>query len=110
MEVTFSDKNSVTIISLAGKLDSASAGDVQDQVLEKITEGLKFVFDMSACTFVSSAGLRTLLIFAKRIKAENAKSAMAAVADEIIDVMEMTGFDNMFDTYTTVDEAVKALN
>lgn len=109
MEVTFKEQDGVSVISLAGKLDSASAGDVQDEILEKIVNGVKMVFDMGECTFVSSAGLRTLLIFAKRVKSESASAAMAAVADEITEVMEMTGFDEMFDTYATVDEAVNAL-
>ncbi len=109
MEVTMQEQDGVTIASLVGKLDSSSATDVQDIVLEKIITGVKFVFDMAPCTFVSSAGLRTLLIVAKLVKSENASAAMAAVSDEILEVMEMTGFDDMFDTYNSVDEAVNAL-
>jgi len=109
MEVSIKEQEGITIASLAGKLDSNSAGDVQDLILEQIAEGVKFVFDMEPCTFVSSAGLRTLLIIAKRVKVDNASAAMAAVSEEIIDVMEMTGFDDMFESYKTVAEAVKAL-
>ncbi len=109
MEVSTKDIDGVTVASLSGKLDSASAGDVQDAILDTIVSGMKLVFDMSACSFVSSAGLRVLLIFAKRVKSENASAAIASVSDEILEVMEMTGFDDMFDTYATVDEAVSAL-
>ena len=109
MEVSIKEQEGVTIASLTGKLDSNSAGDVQDLILEKITEGVKFVFDMESCTFVSSAGLRTLLIIAKRVKVDNASAAIAGVSDEIMEVMEMTGFDDMFESYKTVAEAIKAL-
>jgi anti-anti-sigma factor len=109
MEVTMREQNGITIASLVGKLDSRSAADVQNAVLEKISAGMKFVIDMEACTFVSSAGLRTLLIIAKRVKVDNVSAAMAAVSNEIMEVMEMTGFDDMFATYPTVAEAINAL-
>jgi anti-anti-sigma factor len=109
MEVRIREQDGITIASLVGKLDSSSAADVQDVLLKKITKGIKFVFDMESCTFVSSAGLRMLLIIAKRVKIDNISAAMAAVSGEIMEVMEMTGFDDMFDSYNTVDEAIKAL-
>lgn len=109
MEVTIKEQEGIIIASLEGKLDSGSANDVQEIILDKISAGVKLIFDMAPCTFVSSAGLRTLLIVAKRIKSENASAAMASVSDEILEVMEMTGFDDMFDTYNTVEEATAAL-
>lgn len=109
MEVSIKEQDGIIVASLAGKLDSGSANDVQDIILDKITNGIKLIFDMEPCTFVSSAGLRTLLIVAKRVKSENASAAMACVSDEILEVMEMTGFDDMFDTYSTVAEATAAL-
>jgi len=109
MDVNIRDLDGVVVASLVGKLDSGSASDVQDIILEKIIPGIKFIFDMKECTFVSSAGLRTLLIIAKRVKVNNASAAMAAVSDEIIDVMEMTGFDEMFEVYKTLEEAINSL-
>ncbi len=109
MEVKSKEVDGVSIASLVGKLDSASAGDVQDAILDTIVSGTKLVFDLGECSFVSSAGLRVLLIFAKRVKSESASAAIASVSEEILEVMEMTGFDDMFDTYATVDEAVSAL-
>ncbi len=109
MKVSIRKQDGITIASLAGKLDSGSAAEVQDLILGKIAEGITFIFDMESCTFVSSAGLRTLLIIAKRIKVDNASAAMAAVSEEIMEVMEMTGFDDMFESYNTVAEAMNAL-
>ncbi len=109
MDVKIKQQGEISIIALIGKLDSASSNEVQDTILEKITPGVKFVFDMQACDFISSAGLRVLLIIAKRIKINNASAAMAGLSDEIMEVMKMTGFDEMFDSYPTVDEAIKSL-
>lgn len=109
MDVKIIEQDGVVIATLVGKLDSNSSADVQDIVLTKITTGVKFVFDMESCDYISSAGLRTLLIIAKRIKINNAFAAMTGLSEEIIEVMEMTGFDEMYDSYQTIDEAIKAL-
>ncbi len=109
MDVKIKEQDGISIVSLIGKLDSASSNAVQDAILEKITPNAKFVFDMQGCDFVSSAGLRVLLIIAKRIKVDNASANMAALSDEIMEVMKMTGFDEMFNSYSTVDEAIKSL-
>jgi len=109
MNVKIKQQDGISIVSLIGKLDSASSNDVQDTILEKVTLGVTFVFDMQACDFISSAGLRVLLIIAKRIKVNNASAAMSGLSNEIMEVMQMTGFDEMFDSYSTVDEAIKSL-
>ena len=112
MDIKIENQKGITIISLTGNLDSVSSGEVQNTVLDKITtegEGAKFVFDMQSCDFVSSAGLRTLLIIAKRIKVNNSSAAMGELSEEIMEVMEMTGFDEMYDSYPTVDAAISSL-
>jgi len=109
MDIKIKEQAGVFIVTLIGNLDSVSSADVQEVVLEKITVGVKMVFDMRLCEFISSAGLRVLLIIAKRIKIDNAFAAMSGLSDEILEVMAMTGFDEMFDNYQTVDEAINSL-
>lgn len=109
MDVTVTNKDGVTVAALAGKLDSASAMDAQDKAAALIKPGVKMVIDLKQCEFVSSAGLRALLITAKAIRKAEGTGAMSNVAEEIKDVMEMTGFDDMFDIYDSTDAAVKAL-
>ena len=110
MEVNITTKNGINIVELAGKLDSSTASDVQDKIIAIIEPGCKLVLDMSKCTFVSSAGLRVLLILFKRLKTNDGKGVVCGLSDEIKDVMEMTGFDDMFDDYPTLDKSIDALN
>ena len=108
MDVNVSENKDIKIIEMAGKLDSTSAPEVQQQILVHIVPDCRIILEMSKCSYVSSAGLRTLLIIAKALKKENGNGAMVAVPDEIKDVMEMTGFDDMFDMYKTLTEAMNS--
>jgi anti-sigma B factor antagonist len=109
MEVDFKEVQGITLASLKGKLDSASSNQVQDELLHVITPKAKVILDFNQCSFVSSAGLRTLLILAKRAKSQVANVVMAGASEEILDVMEMTGFDDMFETFLSVDDALGSM-
>jgi anti-anti-sigma factor len=69
----------------------------------------RLVLDLSACQYVSSAGLRVLLMVAKLLTSKKGRGALAGVSEEVMDVMEMTGFAHFFETHDTVESAVEAL-
>jgi anti-anti-sigma factor len=62
---------------------------------------------MNKCGYVSSAGLRVLLMLAKHLTAQDGHLALVGVCPEIKDVMEMTGFINFFKLYNTLEEVLK---
>lgn len=109
MEISMNKKDNITTFNIIGNLDSNTATDAREKIIPTITGNDKLILDMNKCEFVSSAGLRTLLLIAKKLKTTLGKGVMVGVSDEILDVMEMTGFDDMFEIYKTADEAVKAL-
>ena len=67
------------------------------------------VLDMEQCDYISSAGLRVMLMVAKMLANKKGKVALAGLSEEIYDVMEMTGFAHFFEIYDTVSEAVEAI-
>lgn len=109
MDINITEKDGISIAGIIGNLDTATSFDAQEKILPLITKDIKIIIDMIKCEYVSSAGLRTLLLIAKKIRQVGAKGVMSCVSDEIKDVMEMTGFDDMFDTFLTVDEAINVL-
>lgn len=109
MEVSIKSKDDVKIIEIIGKLDGSSAEKAEEAISGLIVEGCLLVIEMSQCDYVSSAGLRVLLVTAKKLKIKNGLAVTSGLLDEVKDVMEMTGFDNMFENYDKLDEAVHAL-
>lgn len=109
MEIKIETIDKTNVITLIGNLDGTTAQEVQDSALPFLINNSLVVFDMKDCPYVSSAGLRVLLVIAKKLANVSGKGALANVPEEVKDVMEMTGFDNIFKTYESVLEAIKSI-
>ena len=109
MKVEFEKKENVDIISLIGRLDGNTAPLVKDKVIEKLNENMKLIINMKNCEYVSSAGLRVLMIIAKTLKSKGGNGVLVEMNEEVGDVMEMTGFGNIFRSFNTTDEALEFL-
>jgi anti-sigma B factor antagonist len=105
MEVTILTKNDIVMITISGSVDSKTAADLQSQIMGEVSDARKVIMDLHAVDYLSSAGLRILLMVYRQLKANNGKVVLAGVSEEIRDVMAMTGFINFFVIADTTDEA-----
>jgi len=87
------DKNSRTVISLSGKLDSLNATEIYEKV-EKIIKGSEkdVVFDLEELEYISSAGLRVILMCVKDRKDNGKKVFIYWPKDVIDEVLRISGF------------------
>jgi anti-anti-sigma factor len=109
MEISTVIQDGITVISVSGSLDGTTAAQAQEQMLPLIASGCCLVLNFEKCVYISSAGLRVLLMIAKQMPAKNGHWAFAGLADEIKDVMDMTGFSGFFNIFNTVAEAVASV-
>ncbi|MBM7556733.1 STAS domain-containing protein [Halanaerobacter jeridensis] len=109
MKIEVEKKDNIKIIRLIGDLDGTSAPEVREEIISHINDNSKLVFDMSQCEYISSAGLRVLLIIAKKLKAKGGQGVLAGLVEEVKDVMEITGFDHMLTSYESIDTAINSL-
>ena len=81
-------------IALDGRLDTTTAPQLEAEVTGSLEGVKKFVIDMEKLVYVSSAGLRVLL---KAQKTMNKQGSMVIknVSDEIKEIFEVTGFDEL---------------
>ncbi len=109
MNVTIKKVNDITVIEAEGNIDSRTAGEFEKKAVEATTDEDKIIIDLSKVEFLSSAGLRALLILYRQVKARNGKIVLVGVSEEIQDVMENTGFINFFILADQIDDGVKAI-
>lgn len=109
MEIKNVCKEGHTVIEIAGNLDSNTVTEAQEKIMPLIVSKTCMILDMTKCAYVSSAGLRLLLMIAKQLTSQEGWLTLAGVCDEVKDVMEMTGFSGFFKAYKTVDEAIDAI-
>ncbi len=109
MEITDSKRNGIAVLTVAGRVDASNAGVLEEKLLARIAAGEKvLVVDCAQLDYISSAGLRALLVAAKRLMPSGGKVALAALKEHIKEVFDIAGFSSIFSVHRTTDEAVAA--
>jgi anti-sigma B factor antagonist len=109
-EITQHMESGVVVLAVAGRLDSSNAGTLEHEMLDLIDGGeSRFVVDCAALDYISSAGLRVLLIAAKRLAATAGVIVLSGLTEQIKEVFDIVGFASIFKTYPTPHEAIAAL-
>ncbi|MEB2364489.1 MAG: STAS domain-containing protein [Phototrophicaceae bacterium] len=92
--------NNITVLCLKGALNGESVTSIQDAVLNQIQEGKRVLLDLAAVPYLSSAAVRFLLSLYRTIRDKNGTMALAGLTDDVSDVLSMTGFLDLFHTYS----------
>ena len=88
MEITKILNGEILTISLNGRLDPTTAGDLETFLNENLSSAKELIMDCENLSYISSAGLRVLLSAKKKIN--NFK--LLNVKDLVMEVLEITGF------------------
>ena len=95
MNIHKSLDNGKITFALDGRLDTTSSPRLQEVLLPSFDEADDITIDFSGLAYVSSAGLRVLLMGQKTAKSKNATMKVTNVSEEIMEVFDMTGFSDM---------------
>ena len=95
---------------IGGRLDAVTAPDFEKRIRELIDSGNScFVVDFDQLDYISSAGLRALLLMAKLLKEKGGQECLANVKGNVLSVFEMSGFTGIFKIEESVAAALAAL-
>jgi anti-anti-sigma factor len=104
----------VALLKVQGRIDHISAPAFESELLPEVAgcsgEEKKLLLDCSALTYLSSAGLRVLMIAAKRCRQQNGKIVLAALQPTIQEIFRISRFDAVFEVFSTVPEALVAIS
>jgi anti-sigma B factor antagonist/stage II sporulation protein AA (anti-sigma F factor antagonist) len=100
-------RDGVEIIRITGQLDSATSPELERLVLERLEgECQRMVFDLADMDYVSSAGLRVILLAGKKLRTRKGQLVLAGLREAVRDVFEMSGFLALFTVTRNVQEAL----
>ena len=78
---------------VAGRIDGATANDLEISILEATRTGAKTIYvNLAEATFLCSAGLRVLLQYWRQMKNGGKQFYVTNPAPEVDSVLTMTGF------------------
>ena len=110
MNVTSQRTGGVLVVSVEGRVDGVNARKFQKAV-EIVIEGSDraVVLDMENLSYISSAGLRSILLIAKGLQKRDSRFAVCSLQDAISEVFRIVGFDKIVTIHSSQGDAVSAL-
>lgn len=107
MNISVETRDSMEIWTLRGKFDSVGAREFGAHLQERLNpDTLGLVVDMTAVDYLSSAGLRGLLLAHQTLQRREGALALVNVQSYCRQVMDMTGFSRAFTLFDTLGEAL----
>ena len=109
---TFED---IVIVFPVGRIDHNSAEAFQTALLAHVESiagsgSAKMVLDLSGVDYMSSVGLRALMVAAKQSKKDNTTIVVAAMQPIMKEIFEISRFDFVFKTFNTVADALSEVS
>lgn len=102
--------NPITIYAPTGRIDSSNAAAAEADVMSKIQGGSPMlIIDLQKLEYLSSAGLRVLLLAAKACRAAGGKAVIQQASPAISEVLKISGFDKIIPMFGSRDDAIRAL-
>ena len=109
MKINIATADDISIVNLEGELDGQSAPDLESQILPLVHPQCKILLDMSGVSYISSIGLRALLLLHRETTGSQGHIVISCLTEMIYDTMLITGFLDFFEAYDTVEEGIAAL-
>ena len=94
MEIIKKSEGSKLTIALVGRLDTTTAPELEAEIKSSLDGVTEFVLDFASLEYVSSAGLRVILMAQKLMKKQGSMVLVNVNAD-IMEVFDITGFSDI---------------
>ena len=97
MDITRSSHSGVVTLAVSGRIDSAWAGHLDTAIAEVVREGHdRLQLDLSATTFLSSAGVGVLMKHYKELARINGSLTVSQMSDVVHTVLDLTNLTDAF--------------
>lgn len=97
-----------TVVKVSGRLDNVTATQFDTDCNKLLSDGgaISLVLDFSELTYISSAGLRSVLLLAKTLNAKGGRVLICGLNQMVKDVFQISGFTGMFPVFQSREEAL----
>ena len=107
MDITVDEVGDNKVVRIAGKLDNQTSPDTQEQLTQHIQDGAtKVLLDFEKLNYISSSGLRVLLVAHKRLEGNSGQVRICNPNTMVREVFDTSGFSEIFSVYGSQAEAL----
>jgi anti-anti-sigma factor len=110
MQIAEMRRDGIVAVVPAGRIDTTTAPALEGHLNALFAGGdRRVVVDFSRVEYISSAGLRVMLIAARRMKESNGRLALCAFPESVRQVFQLAGFLPLFTVCESQDLAIGQL-
>jgi len=107
MEITTATREGATILTITGRVDTATAPALEREINHQIEQGnRKILLNFSGVSYISSGGLRVLLTTAKKLRNPKDRLGLCCLSAEVHKVLKLAGFTSIFSICANEGEAL----
>lgn len=111
MNIIQREVDGVRIVAVDGKLDTINCPSLEKVLAGLVEEKVLIILlDCEKLVFISSSGLRVLLLTLKKINASEGRLALCNMRPGIQRIFGISGFSGIFEIFNDTEEALAALN
>jgi stage II sporulation protein AA (anti-sigma F factor antagonist) len=103
-------KPAVNVVRLSGRLDATTCEAAQPVILETLDKSIAgMILNMTSLDFISSAGLRIMLMLMKKSLADGKRIGLVGVQPQIYKIFKIAALDKVFRFFDEEDDALREL-
>lgn len=110
MNIKINHLSHCVYLAIAGRLDAITSVEAEQTLRSPLKDSPPLIIDMAEVAYISSAGLRLLLILAKQYQANKAQMVLCRLQSSVLEVFKISGFSSIFRLVATGEEAEAVLN
>lgn len=108
MKISEENRGSFIVLDVEGHLNAITCNELEKRLNTLIDEGEKqFLLNFSGLDYISSAGLRVLLVAIKKLKTCNGQIVLASLKGPVRKVFDAAGFSALFHMFDTREDAMR---
>lgn len=107
VSVKIERSGSNAVVEISGRVDSSNTHEFQHAILAGLEPGDKaLILECTNLVYTSSAGLRVMLSLARQFQSPR-RFAICGLADDILEIFKISGFDRIMTIRSTLKEALE---
>ncbi len=103
MQIIKNEEKNRVIVYVDGRIDTLTASDFEKQLIELINNNKDVIIECSKIEYISSAGLRSLLVLEKLAAVKKINIVLCRLPELVREVLEISGFDSFFEVRNDFD-------
>ena len=110
MDINVYDRGAYRYVGPVGKIDTLSAPSFEASLSEAIERGITCVVDFSGTSYITSAGLRIVMVAAKKSASAQGRLILCGMNSVVQNVFDISGFSKILTIFPDLPAAEAAVN